>query len=304
MNLNLTRRQFGQLAAIATAATATGLFSNKILAQQSTTVIFGVRHGKISNTDSLADPNSDITDLTDGKTTADILPSALETIVVESFDVASQNIKTVLRTPPILETGEQISGFVSLKDGRFVVAATNTDSDKKNDERVRLIFLSKSPKSVAVSGLKNKETLRSLLRLKDGSVVGLVDPINGTSPSRIVTINPDTGDITDRNRIPDQKRVTALAQCPNGTFYGIAVEKTGETSLFEIDQEKSTQLIFNGRPWNSGLIGLVCAASNEFYALGALRHQEYPLYFHTVNANTGEIKRINKGFNVSAITVR
>lgn len=304
MNLNVTRRQFGQLVAIGTAATATGLFSNKILAQQSSTLIFGVRHGKISNTDSLADPNSDTTDLTDARTTADILPSALETIVVESFDVASQNIQTVLRSAPILEIGEQISGFVSLKDGTFVVAATNTDSDKKKDERVRLIFLSKSPKSVAVSGLKNKEALRSLLRLKDGSVVGLVDSINGASPSRIVTINPDTGDITDRNRIPDQKRVNALAQCPDGTFYGIAVEKTGETSLFEIDQEQSTKLSFNGQQWNSGLIGLVCAASNQFYALGALRHQEYPLYLHTVNANTGEIKRINKGFNVSAITIR
>lgn len=303
MNLKLTRRQFGQLAALATAATATGLFSNKILAQQSSTVILGARPGDISDPDTSTDPNSDTTDLTDGSATADIVFSTLQTIVVESFDVGSQEIKTVLTTPPILETSEQLSGFVSLKDGRLVVAATNIDPDKKNKQSVRLIFLSES-KSVAVSGLKNNEALRSLLRLKDGTLVGLVGKINGTPPSRIVTINPDTGEVTDRDKIPEQKRVTAITQCPDQTFYGIATEKTGETSVFQIGQEQSTKLSFNGEAWNNGFIGLVCAASNQLYGLGALRHKEYPLYLHTIDPKTGEIKRIEKGFNVSAITIR
>jgi hypothetical protein len=302
MKLKLTRRQFGQLAVLATAATATGLFSNKILAQQSSTVILGARPGDISDPDTSTDPNSDTTDLTDGSATADIVPSTLQTIVVESFDVGSQDIKTVLTTSPILETSEQLSGFVSLKDGRLVVAATNIDPDKKKKQSVRLIFLSES-KSVAVSGLKNNEALRSLLRLKDGTLVGLVGKINGTPPSRIVTINPDTGEVTDRDKIPEQKRVTAIAQCPDQTFYGIATEKTGETSVFQIGQEQSTKLIFNGQPWNNGFIGLVCAASNQLYGLGALRHQEYPFYLHTIDPKTGEIKRIEKGFNVSAITI-
>lgn len=302
MNLKLTRRQFGQLAALATVATATGLFSNKILAQQSSTVILGARPGDISDPDTSTDPNSDTTDLTDGSATADIVFSTLQTIVVESFDVGSQDIKTVLTTSPILETSEQLSGFVSLKDGRLVVAATNIDPDKKKKQSVRLIFLSES-KSVAVSGLKNNEALRSLLRLKDGTLVGLVGKINGTPPSRIVTINPDTGEVTDRDKIPEQKRVTAITQCPDQTFYGIATEKTGETSVFQIGQEQSTKLIFNGEAWNNGFIGLVCAASNQLYGLGALRHKEYPLYLHTIDPKTGEIKRIEKGFNVSAITI-
>jgi len=303
MKLNLTRREFSQLAVLATAATATGLFTNKILAQQSSTVILGARPGNISNNDTSTNLDSDTTDLTDGSATADIVPSALQTIVVESFDVGSQQVKTVLTTPPILETGEQLSGFVSLKDGRLVVAATNIDSDKKKRQSVRLIFLSESPKSVVVSGLKNNEALRSLLRLKDGSVVGLVGKINGTPPSRIVTINPDTGDVTDRDKIPDQKRVITIAQCPDGTFYGIATEKTGDTYLFQIGQEQSIKLSFNRQPWNNGFIGLVCAPSNQLYALGALRHQEYPFYLHTIDPKTGEIKRIEKGFNVSAITI-
>ena len=241
MNMKLTRRQFGQLGVLATAATATGLFTNKILAQQTSTVILGARPGNISDPDTSADPNSDTTDLTDGSATAGIVLSALQTIVVESFDVESQAIKTELTTPPILETNEQLSGFVSLKDGRLVVAATNIDPDKKKKQNVRLIFLSES-KSVAVSGLKNNEALRSLVRLKDGTLVGLVGKINGTPPSRIVTINPDTGEVTDRTKIPEQKRVIAIAQCPDGTFYGIATENTGETSIFQIGQEQSIEL--------------------------------------------------------------
>jgi hypothetical protein len=304
MKLKLTRRQFGQLAVLATAATATGVFSNKILAQQTSTVILGARPGNISDTDTSGDdPNSDTTDLGDATTTAGIVPSTLQTIVVESFDVASQDIKTVLTTPPILETNEQLSGFVSLKDGRLVVAATNINPDNKKDQSVRLIFLSESPKSVPISGLKKQEALRNLVRLKDGSVVGLVTKINGTPPSRIMTINPDTGEITDRNKIPDQKRVIAIAQCPDEVFYGIATEKTGETSVFQIGQEQSTKLIFNGEAWNNGFIGLVCAGSNQLYGLGSLRHEEFPLYLHTINPNTGEINRIEKGFNVSAITI-
>lgn len=304
MNLKLTRRQFGQLAALATAATATGLFSNKILAQQSSTVILGARPGNISDPDTSTDPNSDTTDLTDGSATADIVPSTLQTIVVESFDVASLDIKTVLTTPPILEIGEQLSGFASLKGGILVVAAININTDNKKDQSARLIFLSEFPITVPILGLKKQEALRSLISLKDGTLVGLVGKINGTPPSRIVTINSVTGEVTDRDKIPDQKRVTAITQCPDGTFYGIATEKTGETSVFQIGQEQSTKLIFNGEAWNNGFIGLVCAASNQLYGLGALRHKEYPLYLHTIDPKTGEIKRIEKGFNVSAITIR
>jgi hypothetical protein len=302
MNVKLTRRQFSQLAAIATTAAATGLFSNKIFAQESNTVILGVRSGNISdsNVSISVDPTSDTTDLTDEKAT--IVPFALQTIVVESFDVRTQEIKTVLTTPPILEADEQLSGFVSLKDGRLVVAANSINPNKKNKQSVRLIFLSQSPKSVAVSGIKNNEALRSLLRLKDGSFAGLVSKINGTPPSRIVTINPDTGDVTDRDKVSDQKRVSVIAQCADGTFYGIATERTGGNSIFQIGQEQSTKLSFRSQPWSSGFIGFVCAA-NQLYALGALTHQEFPLYLHTIDPKTGEMIRIEKGFNVSAITI-
>ncbi len=303
MKLKLTRRQFSLLAVLATAATTTRLFTNKILAQESSTVILGVRPGDISDTNTSTDPNSDTTDLTDGKATADIVSSSLQTIVVESFDVGSLEIKTVLTTPPILETGEQLSGFASLKDGRLVVAATNINTDNKKRQSVRLIFLSDS-KSVPISGLKNQEALRSLLRLKDGTLVGLVNKINGTPPSRIVRINPNTGQITNKSKIPDQKRVTTIAQCPDENFYRIATKKTGDTYLFQFGQEKSIKLSFDGQPWNSGFIGLVCAGSNQLYALGALRHQEYPFYLHIINGKTGKIKRIQKEFNVSAITIR
>jgi len=303
MKLKLTRRQFGQLALASTTATAIGMFANKILAQQPGTVVLGVRPGDTSDTDTSVDPNSDTTDNSDETKTAGIIPSSQQTIVVQSVNVSNQQVDTVLTTPAILEVGEQLSGFASLKDGRLVVAVTNINTDKKKGQSVRLIFLSdSSPKTVDVSGLKKNEALRSLVILNDGTLAGLVNKINGTPPSRIVTINPDTGEITDKSKISDQKRVTAIAQCSDGTFYGLATEKTGETYLFQVDQEQSIQLSFNGQPWNNGFNSLVCAASNQLIALGGLRY-EHPFYLHTIDPKTGEIKRIEKEFDVAAIAV-
>lgn len=303
MELKLTRRQFGQLALASTTVTAIGMFANKIHAQQSSTVVLGARPGNISNNDSPTNLNSNSTDNSDETNTAGIIPSSLQSILVQSFNVSNEQVDTVLETPAILEYGEQLSGFASLKDGRLVIAATNVSTDKKNQTNVRLIFLNESSlKTVAVSGLKNNEALRSLVVLNDGTLAGLVNKINGTPPSRLVTVNPDTGEITDRSKISDQKRVTAITQCANGTFYGIGTERTGETYLFQLDQAQTIKLNFNGQPWNNGFSSLVCAASNQLFALGALRY-EYPFYLHSIDPKTGEIDRIEKEFDVSVITV-
>jgi hypothetical protein len=301
MELKLTRRQFGQLALAGATVSAIGMFDDEAFAQQPSTVVLGVRPGNTSSNDTLI--NLDSKGDGDEIRTAGIVPSSLQSIVVQSFNVINQQIGTVLTTPAILESGEQLSGFTSLKDGRLVVATTNVNTDKKKKENVRLIFLDKSsPKTVAVSGLQKNEALHSLLLLNDGTLAGLVSNINGMPPSRVVTINPDTGEIRDKSKISDQKRVTAIVQCSDGTFYGLATEKTGETYLFQADQAQLIKLNFNGQPWNSGFSSLVCAKSNQLFALGALRY-EYPFYLHTFDLKTGEIKRIEQGFDVSVISI-
>ena len=142
-------------------------------------------------------------------------------------------------------------------------------------------------RSVPLSGLKNNEVLYSLVRLKDGSVAGLVGKTNGKPPSRIVTIDANTGRITDRDKIPEQKRVTAIAQCPDETFYGITTERAGETYLFQVGQEQSIKLSFNGVPWNNGFSGLVCTSSNQLIALGGRRY-EFPKRLHILNKVNGK----------------
>ncbi|BAY75310.1 hypothetical protein NIES25_17530 [Nostoc linckia NIES-25] len=297
MELKLTRRRFGQLALASTTVAAVGVVLDKTLAQSNiSTLILGIRSG-IANNNNPTNIDSNTTDLGDASQTND--PSALQPIIVESFNVSTQEIKAVLTTPPILETCEQLSGFVSI-NGKLIAAASNICARKKKDKKVRLIDLN-SLETVSISGLKNKENVYQLLRLTDGSLAGLVIKEKGRGSSRIVTIDLNTGQITDRSKIPEQKRVTAVAECPDGSFYGIDTDKVGEISLFQIGQEQSKKLKSQGQALNNGCDGLVCTSSNELFALVGFRY-ESPQHVDKINKDNGEMETI-KGFNVAKITL-
>lgn len=298
MELKLTRRQFGQMALAGTTVAAVGVAFSKTLAQDSNTVLFGVQ-SIVGDNSTSTNLNSNTTDLANGGATTGLVPSTLQAIVVDSFNVGTQEIRTVLTTAPILQPCEQLTSFVSL-DGRLVVAVTNTCPTKKKDQGVRLLFLD-SLDTVTVE-LKNNEIIRTLLRLADGSLAGLIGKRNGKPPFRLATINPATGKVTDRIKLREAKRVTAITQCPNGTFYAIETDPKGVASLFRIDQEQSIRLSFRGSPWTNGFSGLVCSSSNQLFALGALRY-ESPKYLHTINLSTGEMNRIENGFDVNTITL-
>lgn len=304
MNLKITRRQFAQVAIATTATTALGVVANKTSAQiipSPITVIIGVRTGSISGSNNSGTPEIDSTDLTD-EITGTTAASTTQSIVVESLNVLSLLLTPILTSIPVLDAGEQISGFAALKDGTFVVAATNFA--KKADQPTRLIILrvGASPKIVNVSGLKKQEAVLDLLTRKDGSLAGLVGKKNGTPPVSLVRINPETGDITEDNKLPANLRVSTVAECPDGNLYAIGLERKGETSLVQIDQGQTIPLRFNDQPWNSGFSGLVCSASNQLYALGARRY-ESPKYLHSINKNTGVITRIPIGFDVAKIGI-
>jgi hypothetical protein len=297
MQLKLTRRQFGQFAIVSTTVAALGTVINKTLAQESNgTVILGIKTGLSNN---YAPTNLD-TDIIDPAEETQIRePSALQPIIVESLNVSTQEIQTVLTTAPILETCERLSGFASIK-GKLIAAASYTCTRKKKDKKVRLIDLN-SLESVNISGLKNNEDLYQLMRLANGSLGGLVGKEKGKGFSRIVTIDLNTGKITDRSKVPEQKRVTAVAESSGGSLYGINTNKLGEISLSQIGQEQSTILKYRGIPLNDGSDGLVWTTSNELFALVAFRY-ESPKYVYRINRNTGEMERIS-GFDVAKITL-
>ncbi|MBD2775591.1 hypothetical protein [Iningainema tapete] len=300
MKLKLTRRQFGQVAAATTVAAAVGTLINRTVAQTPPVVILGVSDSVPSTDDSLTpevDSTEDIDEIANITVT-----SILRPIVVQSLVLATGVKTTTLTTAPILEPGEQLSGFAALKDGTLVVS-TNTFG-KNAVQPTRLIILGASPRTVTVSEIKRQEALLSLLTRRDGSLGGIVGKKNGTPPLTIVTINLQNGEITEENKLPGNLRVTSAAECPDGNLYGIVTERRGETNLELIDKGKgqTTPLSFNSQPWNSGFSGLVCSSSNQLIALGARRY-ESPKYLHTIDKNSGVITRLTD-FDVATIAIQ
>ncbi|MBD2448888.1 hypothetical protein H6G76_17340 [Nostoc sp. FACHB-152] len=298
MQLKLTRRQFGQLAIFSTTIAAVGAVINQTLAQESNKdpVILGIKTGLRDN-NAPTNLDSDIIDPFEESQITE--PSALQPLIVESLNVRTQEIQTLLTTAPILETCERLSGFASI-NGKLIAAASYTCTRKKKDKKVRLIDLY-SLESVNLSGLKNNEDLYQLMRLANGSLGGLVGKDKGKGFSRIVTIDLNTGQITDRKKVPEQKRVTAVAESSGGSLYGINTDKLGEIALSQIGDKQSKQLKYRGMSMNDGCDGLVWTPSNELYALLAFRY-ESPKYLHRINRSTGEMERI-QGFDVAKIAL-
>ncbi|MDZ8188984.1 MAG: hypothetical protein RMX96_29540 [Nostoc sp. ChiSLP02] len=298
MKLKLTRRQFAQLALASTTVAAMGVVFGKTLAQESDadTLILGINVG-VKNNNASTGMDSDIIEL--GEPTQNTDPSTLQPIVVQSFNVSTKEIKNVLTTAPILETCERLSGFASI-NGKLIAAASYTCTRKKKDRKVRLIDLN-TLESVNISGLKRREDVYQLVRLKDSSLAALVGKDKGKGSSKLATIDLNTGQITDRSKIPQQMQVIAVAESPDGSLYGIDTDSVGEISFSEIGEKRSTKLKTQGKILNNGCDGLVYTSSNELFALVSFRY-ESPKHVDKINQETGEIEPI-KGFDVAKITL-
>jgi hypothetical protein len=320
--MSITRRQFGKLAIAGTAATALGVLATKGVAQTTPSqVILGVRPGTLPNVDrstDLTESNSidDSEESTTATITADTVsrrvgngkaPSngtnATIPIVVESYDLVTSEVKTVLTTSPVLQPGEQLSGFATLKDGTLIVAASGGGLSKKKQANgnIRLIILREPATTIPLSGLKDRQELLSLARSQDDSLIAIVSNANGTPPYSIVAVNPKTGEVTERNQLPGKEQYSNLTQCTDGTLYAIATEQSGITSIYQIKEGQKNPLKLEGQSWNSGFVGLTCSASNQLFAVGARRY-EFPNFIHSVEAKTGELKRLT-AFNVSKIAI-
>ncbi len=209
---------------------------------------------------------------------------------------------------PLVEANEILTGFTSLSDGTLVLAITPVTIGKKQAAPTRITFLGTPVKTLIVSGLKQNQQLGSLLGTIDGRLMGLVGKTNGTPPITLVDINLQTGEISSISKVkfPNDERANNLAQSPDGKLYTSLVGLNGETTLVQLDSNQKSpirlaQLKFNGQAWNNGLQSLVCSATGQLLAFGAMRY-ETPNAVYDVDKKSGNMTRL-QDFNASQITL-
>ncbi|MCC5642162.1 hypothetical protein LC607_04110 [Nostoc sp. CHAB 5824] len=212
------------------------------------------------------------------------------------------------RVTPLVEANETLSGFTSLSDGTLVVAATPVSTSRKQATPTRITFLGTPVKTLLISGLKQNQQLGSLLGTNDGRLLGLVNKKNGTPPITLVDINLQTGEISSISKIkfPNDERVSNLAQCPDGKLYTSLVGLNGDTTLVQLDSNQKNplrlaQLKFNGQAWNNGLQSLVCSATGQLLAFGAMRY-ETPNAVYSIDKSSGNMTRL-QDFDAAQITL-
>jgi len=258
MNLKLTRRRFGQLAIASTAAVATGYLANRTVAQTNLVdVLYGIRiegRGLVLQTLNLVTlVLSDVLNLTSGIT---------------------------------LAPGDQLGGFTSLSNGTLVVVINPSRTSNRDDYPPRLIFLGTSPRTLTVTGLRDKKNiLGDIVGTRGGSLVGLVYKRNGTPPVRLASIDPSTGELDITDSFRGNQRVRNLTECPEGdggTIYTTTVDREGNTVLAD------KQLVLGGENWVSGLGSMACSSSGEMFALARSRYGPVNALYK-VNKSTGEM---------------
>ncbi|MEH1923733.1 hypothetical protein [Nostoc sp.] len=307
MGYKLSRRQFGQLVLAGTVVSGFSYLTNKVLAQTPSLNIVGIGSTSIP-TDPTAIPEVKATESYNAhqnSVTTDInrVGLVLRYLTTGSTQVIADNGK------PLLESNEILNGFTSLRDGTLVVAITPVTTSRRKATPTRLIFLGgASVKTLRVSGLNENQQLGSLLGTNDGRLIGLVGKKNGTPPITLVDIDLQTGVISPLSQItiPNDERVSNLAECPDGNFYTSLLGLNGETSLVQLgsNQEKPivlAQLKVDGQAWNNGLQNLVCSGTGQLLAFGAMRYKP-PNAVYSIDKKSGNMTRL-ENFDVTQIAL-
>ncbi|MEH2182957.1 hypothetical protein [Nostoc sp.] len=307
MNYKLSRRQFGQLVLAGTVVSGLSYLTKKALAETPSLNIVGIGSSPMVTTDQTAITEVNTTELVENtplnSVSPDIKPVGL---VLQSLVTGKAQVLTDKSTP-LLESNEILSGFTSLSDGTLVIAITPVAISQRQATPTRITFLGTSVKTLIVSGLKQNQQLGSLLGTNDGRLIGLVGKKNGTPPIKMVDINLQTGEISSISKIKflDDERVDNLAESPDGILYTSIVGADGDTTLVQLDSNqkkpiKLGQLKVNGQAWNNGLQSLVCSATGELLAFGAMRY-ETPNAVYIVDKNSGNMTRL-QDFDTTLIT--
>jgi hypothetical protein len=313
MNYKLSRRQFGQLALAGTVASGLSYLGNKAFAQTpspniANLNIVGIGSSSIITTDQTVVPEVNITE-SDDSTAPNIVPTVIKPVGLVLQSLITGNSQVVAdKNTPLLEPNEILSGFTSLSDGTLVVAITPVTTSRRQATPTRLTFLGTPVKTLIVSGLKQNQQLGSLLGTIDGRLIGLVGKKNGTPPILLVDINLQTGEISSISKIkfPNDERVINLAECPDGKLYTSLIGLNGDTTLVQLDSNQKkpialAQLKVDGKALNNGLQSLVCSATGQLLAFGAMRY-ETPNVVYSVDKNSGNMTRL-QGFDATQITL-
>jgi hypothetical protein len=306
MNYKLSRRQFGQLALAGTVVSGLSYLTKKAFADTPSLDIVGITSTSIIS-DPTAIPEVNTTELDNNP--PNILPTDIKPVglVLQSLITAKAEV-IADKTTPLLEPNEILSGFTSLSDGTLVVAITPVTTSRKQAALTRITFLGTPVKTLIVSGLKQNQQLGSLLGTIDGRLIGLVGKKNGTPPIALVDINLQTGEISSISKVkfPNDERASNLAECPDGKLYTSLVGFNGDTTLVQLDSNQKRpirlgQLNVNGKAWNNGLQSLVCSATGQLLAFGAMRY-ETPNAVYSLDKNTGNMTRL-QDFDVTQVAV-
>ncbi len=299
MNYKLSRRRFAQLAIVAGTGIAINQLTNKTFAQQNLLIV-GLRLGPVINPSSVA--NLTLDSLNDDSEVASSAEISQEISFVSLNEVTGQAENLPL-SPMTLLAGEEVTGFTALADGTMIVAITPVSNSKKDVNPTRVVILSTPNKPLTISGLKKQEKLGSLVGTSDGKLLGLVSRKDSKPPFRLVDINVQTGAISasSRVKIPGGDRLSNLAQCADGSIYAIATDKTGATSLVELNSQTKTPITLNDQVWNNGLQSLACSSANQLFAFGSLKYNSrQSLYI--LNPQTGKMT-LPKEFAANQVTV-
>jgi hypothetical protein len=234
------------------------------------------------------------------------VPSTSSDLILEALNLATGQMSPFPGPRISVASDEQVSGCTFLSDGSLVITLTDISTSQKQTSPTRLVILGPSPTTVAVSGLKKHEGLRSIVGTQDGRLLGLVMKQNGTPPVQLVEVNWHTGQITKQDNLPGNQRINTLASCPDGTLYTIGVDKDGNTSLLLLNVQRRelrviADLQLNGKRWDNSLDSLVCSPTHQLLAFGALRYV-YPKALYSIDASSGAMTKLVV-FNTAKITL-
>ncbi|MEH2261708.1 hypothetical protein [Nostoc sp.] len=313
MNYKFSRRHFGQLALAGTVASGLSYLGNKAFAQTPSLNIpnlniVGIGSSSIITTDQTVVPEVNITE-SDDSTAPNIVPTVIKPVglVLQSLITGNSQVLEDKSTP-LLEPNEILSGFTSLTDGTLVVAITPVTTSRRQAALTRITFLGTPVKTLIVSGLKRNQQLGSLLGTIDGRLIGLVGKKNGTPPIVLVDIDLQTGEISPISKVkfPNDERVSNLAECPDGKLYTSLLGLNGDTTLVQLDSNQKkpirlAQLKVDDKAWNNGLQSLVCSATGQLLAFGAMRY-EILNAIYSVDKSSGNMTRL-QNFDTTQITL-
>lgn len=301
MNYMLSRRRFVQLAIASGTGTALFQLTSKTIAQQKLLIV-GLQIGPAINSSSVA--NLRLDSLDDDSDPTVTYPEITQQISFVSLNEVTGQAEKLSLAPVTLAAGEEVTGFTALTNGTMVVAITPASNSKKDVNPTRLVFLSTpNNQSVTISGLKKQEKLGSLVGTSDGRLLGLVSRKDNKPPFRLVDINIQSGAInaSSRVKIPENDRLTNLAQCDDGNVYAIATDKSGDTSLVNLNSQQKTPITVNNQVWNNGFQSLICSSANQLFAFGTTRYESRQ-YLYVIDPQTGKLT-LPKQFEANQIAV-